>query len=105
MTRKPMTFSVDDQPAHVPGKAKRGLAELKAVAAAHPSVFDSHKLRDGTPPAATAPRADNVERQQVGARVPKATYRQLKARAALTGKTVQALVEQAIDEFLAKSSG
>ena len=48
-------------------------------------------------------RAEGVERQQVGARVTKATYRQLKARAALTGVTVQALVEQAIDELLAKS--
>ncbi len=49
-------------------------------------------------------RAEGAERQQVGARVTKATYRQLKARAALTGATVQALVEQAIDEFLAKSA-
>jgi hypothetical protein len=59
-------------------------------------------------PAAAAPvsipRAEGTERQQVGARVTKATYRQLKARAALTGATVQALVEQAIDEFLAKSA-
>ena len=57
-------------------------------------------------PSAAAPapikRAETAERQQVGARVTKATYRQLKARAALTGATVQALVEQAIDEFLAK---
>ena len=57
-------------------------------------------------PAATAPasiaRAERAERQQVGARVTKASYRQLKARAALSGATVQALVEQAIDEFLAK---
>ena len=58
------------------------------------------------PAAAPAPikRAEGTERQQVGARVTKATYRQLKARAALTGATVQALVEQAIDEFLAKSA-
>ncbi len=55
-------------------------------------------------PAAVA-RADGVERQQVGARVTKATYRQLKARAALSGETVQALVERAIDEFLAKPAG
>ena len=52
-------------------------------------------------PAAIA-RAPDAERQQVGARVTKASYRQLKARAALAGVTVQALVEQAIDEFLAK---
>ncbi len=74
MTRKPMTFTVD-QPARVPD----------------------------APPPAPVPRADEVEKQQVGARVPRATYRQLKARAALTGKTVQALVEQAINEYLAKS--
>jgi hypothetical protein len=47
-------------------------------------------------------RAEGSERQQVGARVTKATYRQLKSHAALHGVTVQALVEQAIDEFLAK---
>lgn len=41
------------------------------------------------------------QRQQVGARVTTATYRQLKARAALQGVTVQTLVEQAIAEFLA----
>jgi hypothetical protein len=54
--------------------------------------------------AAQGSRADCSERQQVGARVTKATYRQLKARAALQGGvTVQDLVEhQAIDEFLAK---
>jgi hypothetical protein len=59
-----------------------------------------------TAPTTSAPAAiakgDGVERQQVGARVTKATYRQLKARAALTGATVQTLVEKAIDEFLAK---
>lgn len=52
-------------------------------------------------PAPTAAN-DKGERQQVGARVTKATYRQLKARAALQGETVQALVEQAINEFLSK---
>jgi hypothetical protein len=56
------------------------------------------------PAPASVARAEGAERQQVGARVTKATYRQLKARAALTGATVQALVEQAIDEFLAKPS-
>jgi hypothetical protein len=35
--------------------------------------------------AAQGSRADSSERQQVGARVTKATYRQLKARAALQG--------------------
>jgi hypothetical protein len=46
--------------------------------------------------------AVGAERQQIGARVTKASYRQLKARAALNGEPVQALVERAIDEFLAK---
>jgi predicted HicB family RNase H-like nuclease len=48
-------------------------------------------------------KAEATDRQQVGARVTKATYRQLKAQAALQGVTVQALVETAIDDFLAKS--
>jgi len=39
---------------------------------------------------------------QVGARITKVKYRQLKARAALQGVTVQTLVEQAIAEFLAR---
>jgi hypothetical protein len=56
------------------------------------------------PAPASIARAEGAERQQVGARVTKATYRQLKARAALSGDTVQALVERAIDEFLAKSA-
>ena len=52
------------------------------------------------PTAVAAP--DKSERQQVGARVTKATYRRLKSRAALQGVTVQALVEQAIDDLLSK---
>jgi len=62
----------------------------------------------GSGPAPRAPAAKPApppaaaqERQQVGARVTAATYRQLKARAALQGVTVQTLVEQAITEFLA----
>jgi predicted HicB family RNase H-like nuclease len=39
------------------------------------------------------------QRQQVGARVSRASYRRLKARAALQGVTVATLVEQAIEEF------
>jgi hypothetical protein len=41
------------------------------------------------------------ERKHVGARVTAATYRQLKARAAMQGEKVQDLVEKAITEFLA----
>ena len=71
--RKPMTFKVDAAP---PAPVPVSTTERKAVA---------------------------TDRQQVGARVTKATYRQLKAQAALQGVTVQALVETAIDDFLAKS--
>jgi len=56
------------------------------------------------PPSAPAPAmatAGKEERQQVGARVNKTIYRQLKARAAIEGVKVQDLVEQAITAFLA----
>ena len=49
------------------------------------------------------PVGDGLDRQQVGARVPKSVYRQLKAKAALSGVTVQTLVERAIVDFLAKA--
>jgi predicted HicB family RNase H-like nuclease len=55
------------------------------------------------PALASAPAmatADKEERQQVGARVNKTIYRQLKARAAMEGVRVQDLVEKAIEEFL-----
>ena len=45
-----------------------------------------------------------TEKQQVGARITTSKYRQLKARAALDGVSVQTLVEQAIDQFLAAKS-
>lgn len=65
-----------------------------------PLTFDENRA----PPTTTQPRRQepvaNEPRQQLGARVPTATYRQLKARAALQGVTVAALVEQAIAEFL-----
>ncbi len=75
--RKPMTFNLAQPPEPAPSAA---------------------------PAPASIPKVEGAERQQVGARVTKATYRQLKARAALSGSTVQALVEQAIDEFLAKAT-
>ena len=63
----------------------------------------SFTVPPAVPPApASIARAVDVDRQQVGARVTKASYRQLKARAALAGSTVQAMVEQAINELLAK---
>jgi len=43
------------------------------------------------------------DRQQVGARIPTALYRQLKAKAGLEGVKVQDLVEQAIRQFMAES--
>ena len=69
------------------------------TAARKPLSFDVE--RTGTPKAAKPGAQAGQERQQVGARVTASTYRQLKARAALQGVTVQTLVEQAIDEFLA----
>ncbi len=62
------------------------------------------KAIETLPPPASAPAvatADKEERQQVGARVNKTIYRQLKARAAMDGVKVQDLVEQAITAFLA----
>lgn len=70
--RRPMTFDMDRSP---------------------PTVGETIAMKPVAPPA--------VERQQVGARIPVSKYRQLKARAALDGVKVQALVEQAIDQFLA----
>ncbi len=63
-----------------------------------PMTFDMN----ASPRVPAQVRGDDSDRQQVGSRVTKVTYRRLKARAALQGVTVQALVEQAIDEFLAK---
>jgi hypothetical protein len=68
-----------------------------------PLTFDED--RDPPRPAPVTPTAAKEspakeQRQQLGARVPTTTYRQLKARAALQGVTVAALVEQAIAEFL-----
>ncbi len=71
VARKPLSFDADIAPAPRPTPVK----------------------------AATA--TTTQDRQQVGARVDGGTYRQLKARAALQGVTVQTLVEQAITEFLA----
>jgi len=71
-----------------------------AKAERKPLTFDE----DRTPPTIAAVRQTpqgKEPRQQLGARVTTATYRQLKARAALQGVTVATLVEQAISEFLA----
>jgi predicted HicB family RNase H-like nuclease len=71
------------------------------TAARKPLAFD---IERSPPTPARVPAvkpAAAQERQQVGARVTAATYRQLKARAALQGVSVQTLVEQAITEFLA----
>ena len=60
---------------------------------------------DRSPPASAEPpkraKTEAEERKQVGARVTAATYRQLKARAAMQDEKVQDLVEKAITEFLA----
>jgi len=75
---------------------------MTAKAERKPMTFSVANEAAPTPAPVAIRRAEDTERQQVGARVTKATYRQLKARAALAGVTVQALVEQAIDELLAK---
>ena len=80
--RKPMTFDVDRSP--------RTLAE---------------QTLPPSPVKSAAPKIAAEDRQQVGARVTKVTYRQLKAQAALQGVTVQGLVEQAITEYLANHPG
>ena len=66
-----------------------------------PLAFDIDRNPTAAARAPTSKAAASQERQQVGARVTAVTYRQLKARAALQGVTVQTLVEQAIREFLA----
>lgn len=71
--RKPMTFDIDRIP--------QANAELT------PSIEQK--------------KIDVIEKQQVGARIPKNKYRLLKSRAALEGVSVQDLVEHAIDQFLA----
>lgn len=65
-----------------------------------PMTFDLERS-PRTPVEMAAKSAAPQERKQVGARIPTATYRQLKARAALEGAKVQELVEQAIEQFLA----
>jgi predicted HicB family RNase H-like nuclease len=73
------------------------------AAARKPLSFDAD-IAPAPPPTVAKPAtvaAPAQDRQQVGARVDAATYRNLKARAALQGATVQTLVEQAITEFLA----
>jgi hypothetical protein len=69
-----------------------------------PMTFSMNPTPAAAPPPVSIAKAEGVERQQVGARVTKSTYRQLKARAALAGASVQDLVEQAINEFLAKGT-
>ncbi len=73
MTRKPLQFDIERSPAT---PTEKGQATQ------------------------VAPRADEG-RKQVGARIPADLYRQLKSRAALQGKTVQELLEQAVAQFLA----
>lgn len=75
--RKPMTFDIDRSP---------------------PTEAEQQTVRREP-----ARPKDDTARKQVGARISAATYRQLKARAALNDVPVQELVERAIEEFLAKA--
>ena len=56
--------------------------------------------RSPATPSETAQARAETGKKQVGARIQADLYRQLKAQAALQGKTVQDLVEQAISAFL-----
>ena len=47
---------------------------------------------------------EREERQQIGARINASTYRKLKILAVTSGEPVQALIEQAILEFLERST-
>lgn len=68
-----------------------------ATTARKPLVFEEED-RQRAP--ASKP-SNQQDFQQVGARIPRMTYRRLKAHAALEGVTVATLVEQAINELLA----
>ena len=65
-----------------------------------PMTFDIDRSPP-TPAELAAKPTPAAQRKQVGARISTATYRQLKARAALDGVTVQTLVEKAVEQFLA----
>lgn len=54
------------------------------------------------PSKAAPPEAEDTERKQVGARIPMALYRKLKAHAALRGQTVQIAVEVAVTDYLSR---
>ena len=54
---------------------------------------------------AAVPEADDAKRKQVGARIPMALYRKLKAHAALRGQTVQVAVEVAVTDYLSRNAG
>ena len=68
-----------------------------ARTARKPLVFEEQERA----PVPTAKPSIQEPLQQIGARIPTATYRRLKSRAALQGVTVGALIERAITEFLA----
>jgi hypothetical protein len=76
--RKPLNFKLDEQPE--PGSPTPA-ANANRTARTKPETAE--------------------QRQQVGARIRAATYRQLKARAALEGRKVQDLVELAVERYLA----
>jgi predicted DNA binding CopG/RHH family protein len=69
-----------------------------------PMTFDIDRSPP-TPAEVSSTKPPAKKRKQVGARIPETTYRQLKARAALEGVTVQSLVEQAVAAFLASAPG
>ena len=84
MSRKPMDFSMD-----------------VAAEAMPQAALDAVATRDTPEPSKSKakPKTDDVKKS-VGARVTTSIYRQLKSHAALSGATVQELVEEAIREKL-----
>jgi len=77
--KKPLTFNLDEADQSVVAKSKPGEA--------------------------APPEADHTVRKQVGARIPMALYRKLKAHAALRGQTVQVAVEVAVTDYLSRHAG
>jgi hypothetical protein len=79
------------------------------MAAKKPLSFNLDDTPPGLPASATTPKsrpepAPNVERKQVGARIPVALYRKLKAHAALKGEAVQVTVEAAVADYLSRQT-
>jgi len=74
--KKPLSFSLDDAPPASPVSGPKSRPQP----------------------------APDVERKQVGARIPVTLYRKLKAHAALKGEAVQVTVEAAVADYLSRQT-